>query len=49
MVDHLVQRILVSFGKALGENVFRILEIRVVIGGWSNSTEWNPSSGDVLP
>ena len=35
MVDHLIQGILVSFGKPLGSGVSRILEVRVVAGSWS--------------
>ena len=48
MVDHVIQRVLVSLGKALRNHVSRILDIRVIIGGWSDSEEFSPSSGDVL-
>ena len=48
MVDRLIQGILVSFGKTLGNGVSRTLEIRGIIGSWSNSTGYSLSSGDVL-
>ena len=48
MVDHLIQRILVSLGKALGDDVPRIVGVRVIVGGWSNSAERYPSGSEVL-
>ena len=38
MVDRLIQVILVGFGKTLGNGVSRILEVRVIVGNWSNGT-----------
>ena len=35
MADHLIQGILVGFGKTLGNGVSRILEVWVIVGGWS--------------
>ena len=35
MIDHLIQRILVSLGKTLGNGLSRTLEVRFIIGGWS--------------
>ena len=46
MVDHLIQGILVSFGKALRNGVSRILEVRAIIGSSSNGAECGPSRGD---
>ena len=38
MIDHLVQRVLVSFGKALVD-VPRVIGVRPIDGGWSNSAK----------
>ena len=46
MVEHLIQGIPVSFGKTLWNGVSRVLEVRVVVGSWSNGTECSPSSSD---
>ena len=48
MVDHLIQELLVSLGKALGNGVPRIIGFWVTVGGWSNSAECHPRGSDVL-
>ena len=47
MIGHLVLRVLVSFGKTLGD-ALRVIGIRVIVGGWSNTAEGCPSGRDVL-
>ena len=48
MVDHFIQGILVTLGKALGNDVPRILGVRVIVGGSSNSAECRPIGSEVL-
>ena len=46
-IDHLVQGVLASFGKVLGDTL-RVIGIRAIVGGGSNSAEGCPSGRDVL-
>ena len=47
MLDHLVQRILVSFGKTLGDTS-RVIGVRATVGGWSDSAKICPGGSNVL-
>ena len=47
MIDHLFQGVLASFVKTLGD-VLRVIGIRAIVGGWSNSAEGYPSGRDVI-